>query len=132
MARERMVVAGWLFERDRDENEGARWATLLHWGLCFAVIVTLHAGAAWIAMHWPPAEEPAAATLPAAVMIDLATPPAAPPSPPSEIPPGPKQEVAQPVPPGPVAQPILPPAPPAPAPKVEVPLLPKPKPEPPK
>jgi protein TonB len=65
------------------------------------------------------------------MMIDLAPLPAAPPAPPSEIPPGPKQEIAQPPPPEPVVQPTLPPAPPTPAPKVEVPLPPKPKPKPP-
>ncbi|HWB50386.1 MAG TPA: TonB family protein [Stellaceae bacterium] len=124
------AVADRLFERDGDGEEVSPW-TPVRWGVCFAAIVALHVGAAWIALHWQPAEAPAPPPPPAAIMIELAPLPAAPPAPPSEIPPGPKQQVSLPPPPEPVVQPILPPAPPTPAPKVEVPLPPKPKPKPP-
>lgn len=125
------AVAHRLFERSRDAEEGSFWRPA-GWTLCFVAIAALHVGAAWIALHWQPADELAPPPPPAAVMVDLAPLPVAPPAPPSEIPPGPKQEVSQPPPPEPVVQPILPPAPPTPAPKVEVPVPPKPKPKPPK
>jgi periplasmic protein TonB len=120
-----------LYDRDSEVGEGSPWTTL-RWGMCLALIAALHVGGAWVAMHWHPAEAPAPPPPPAAVMIDLAPLPAAPPAPPSEIPPGPKQEVSQPSPPEPAVQPIVPPSPPRPAPKGEVPLPRKPKPTTPK
>jgi protein TonB len=118
-----------LFRRDRDAEEGSL-RTALYWSLCFLVIVAIHAGAAWIAMHRQPADEPTSSP-PAAVMIDLAPLPAAPPAPPSEIPPGPAQEAAQPPVPEEVVRPVLPFAPATPSPKIDVPLPPPPKPQPP-
>jgi protein TonB len=123
------AVAGRRFEQDPCADEAA-FCRPLYWGLYFIVAVMLHVGAAWIVLRWQPAGEPAPSPPPAAVMIDLAPLPAAPPAPPSEIPPGPTQEVAQPPPPEPMVQPILPPAPPSPAPKIDVAVPPKPKPKP--
>jgi periplasmic protein TonB len=115
--------------RHRDAEQGSPWRQV-RWGLCFAVIVAVHVGGVLIAMHRHPADDLAPPSAPAAVMIDLAPLPAAPPAPPTEIPPGPKQEISQPQVPESVIQPILPPAPPTPAPKVEVPVPPKPQPRP--
>jgi protein TonB len=125
-----VTVADRLLDRDRDEHDGSRW-TVPRWGLCFAIVAALYVGGAWVAMHWLPVEEPAAAPPPAAVMIDLAPLPTAAPVPPTEVPPGPQQELSEPPPPEP-AEPIQPPAPPTVAPEVAVPVPPKPRPTPPK
>jgi len=101
----------------------------LRWGLGFLLIVGLHAGSAWLALHWMDRVVPAPAPPPAAIMIDLAPLPAAPPAPPNETPPGPQQANAPPLLEPALRQP-LPEAPPSPAPQVAVPVPPKPKPQP--
>ncbi len=125
-------------------GEFGRAGTGLRWGLAFVVMAGLFAGAAWLAVHWAPDMEPPPAAPPAAVMIDLAPLPSAPPAPPTEIPPGPQQTVSEP-PPEPAVRPdtpvltppisepdvALPPAPPSPAPEIAVPLPPVPPPRPP-
>lgn len=72
-----------------DRGEVRRWAGAL------AVVMTLHAGPALVAAYWlgPQASTP---TPEPAIFIDL--PPAAPPQPPSEQPPGPRQTVETPQP----------------------------------
>ena len=106
---------------ERGDANDPPWA-LLRWGVCFVAIVGLHLAAAWIVLHRKPWVEPAPSPPPAAEMIDLAPLPAAPPAPPSEIPPGPQQTLSQPPPPPePAIKPPLPEAPPSPAPKIAVP-----------
>jgi periplasmic protein TonB len=115
---------------EQDDTDELSWRRV-RWGACFALIVGLHLGAAWIALHRMPKDEPAPAPPLAAVMIDLAPLPVAPPMPPSEIPPGPKQTLSEPpTPPAPELQQPLPEAPPSPAPEIAVPVPPKPKPKP--
>jgi protein TonB len=91
-------------------------------------MIGIHGCFGWVALHWQPADEPPPPPPPAAEMIDLAPLPVALPSPPTEIAPGPKQEIAEatPPPPPPAIQPVLPLMPPTPAPRVEVPLPPAP------
>ncbi len=89
----------------------------------------LHAGAAWMGLHWVPSVKPAPEPPPAAVMIDLAHLPTAAPAPPSEDPPGPQQTLSQP-PPAPEIQPSPLQVPPAHAPEVAVPITEKPRPRP--
>jgi len=101
----------------------------LRWGLGFLLIVGLHAGSAWLALHWMDRVVPAPAPPPAAIMIDLAPLPAAAPTPPNELPPGPKQTNALPPPESALRQP-LPEAPPSPAQQITVPVPPKSKPQP--
>jgi protein TonB len=127
-----VVLADSKHAGDRDETDRLS-GTPLRWGVCFALIVGLHLGGAWVAIRWQGKDEAAAVPPAAAVMIELAPLPAAPPAAPTAIPPGPEQVVSQPPPPPePVVQPVLPPTPPSPAPRVAVPLLPKPPPKPPK
>ncbi|MCH8489641.1 MAG: energy transducer TonB [Oceanicaulis sp.] len=65
------------------------------WGVSFALVAGLHAGAGAAAIYWRPSQasmaEPAAA-----VMVELAPAPSAPQQPPSDIPPGPEQVEAPP------------------------------------
>ncbi len=72
----------------RDEDARAR----KRWAICFAVVIALHAGPAVFAALWIPSADPRAAPPSSAIMIQLAPMPAAPPAPPTEIPPGPKQQ----------------------------------------
>lgn len=101
----------------------------LRWSLGFLLIVGLHAGSAWLALHWMDRAAPAPAPPPAAIVIDLAPLPAAAATPPNELPPGPQQTNAS-LPPEPAIQQPLPEAPPSPAPQVAVPVPPKSKPQP--
>lgn len=111
-------------------SDSFSWAPVL-WAACFALVVGLHVGAAWIAVHWMPEAESVSASPPAAVMIELAPLAVAPAAAETEIPPGPEQTVSEPPPPPPSdIQPPLPEAPPSPAPKVTVPVPPKSEPPP--
>jgi periplasmic protein TonB len=113
-----------------DVQDGTPW-TWARWGACFALVAGLHLGAAWIALRWLPKDEPEPSPPPAAVMIDLAPLPVAPPVPPSEIPFGPKQTLSEPPPPPlPEIPRPLPEAPPSPSPEIAVPVPPKPTPKP--
>jgi periplasmic protein TonB len=138
-------LAGLPFKRGNDAHDIAPWGAV-QWALCFLAVVLLHAAIVWIVLPRQSTGDAAPPTPPAAVMIDLAPLSAAPPMPPSEVAPGPKQEIAQTPPPEPAVQPVLTPVPPAPeplaqpilpsvpptsAPVVDVPLPPTPKPAPP-
>jgi len=102
----------------------------LRWGLGFVLIAALHVGVGWVALRWAsPAASPASPPS-SAVMIDLAPLPVAPPAPPNEMPPGPKQTISQPPVKPEVQQPLLK-APPSPAPQIAIPLPPKLPPKPP-
>ncbi len=95
----------------------------LRWTVGFLLIGAMHVGAAWIGLYRPAPERPAPASAPVIVMIDLQPLPAAPPSPPSEAPPGPQQTVSQPPPPPEdVSQPLWEEPAPLPSPEVEQPL----------
>lgn len=112
----------------QDGTDGSSPARL-RWGLCFAVILGLHVGVGWIALYGTPNAAPPSPS-PEAVMINLAPLPVAPPAPPNQMAPGPKQTVSQP-PPKPVIEPPPLVAPPAPVPQIAIPLPPRPPPEPP-
>ena len=117
----------------------------LRWGVCFVLVTGLLAGGVWIAAHSTPRIAPPPAPPPAAIMIDFAPLPAAPPAPATETPPGPQQTLSQPppesavqpkvtpptpsVPTSDMQQPLLP-APPSPAPDIAIPLAPAPPPRP--
>jgi periplasmic protein TonB len=103
-------------------NEAVRW------GLCLAVVVAAHAGAVLALLYAPPSSDADFVAGAAVVMIDLPATPAATPTPPTELPPGPEemQSEATPVlkeetkPPEPVAEVALPePEPPKPEPPSE-------------
>lgn len=104
---------------------------LARWAVASVVVLTVHAGAIWLAMHWRSAAE-AAGEPPPAVMIDLAPMSVAPEAPPQDVAPGPQMTEAQPETTPepqetPKPQPDATPEPPAPAPEpdVKVPELPK-------
>lgn len=118
----------------------------LRWGAGFVLVAALFAGGTWLAIHWTPRIALPPAPPPAAVMIDLAPLPAAPPTPQTETPPGPKQTLSQPKPelaaqpkvtsttppvPTPTPPSPLPSTPPVPTPDVAIPLPPPPPPRPP-
>jgi periplasmic protein TonB len=102
----------------------------LRWGLCFVLIAALHVGVGWIALRWASHAASPTSPPPSAVMIDLAPLPVAPPAPPSEMAPGPRQTISQPPAKPEVQQPLLK-APPSPAPQIAIPLPPRLPPKPP-
>jgi periplasmic protein TonB len=133
------MMAGERYETD-ELADGLAW-TPLRWGACFVAIVGLHLAVAWFILHRRPLDEPAPSPPPAAEMMDLAPLPAAPPAPPSEMPPGPRQtesepppppepDVQKPLPEAPPSEIAVPLPPPSPAPPVVLPEPPKPKPRP--
>ena len=96
---------------------GGAW---MRWGICFVLVLCLHAGALLVLRRTVPAMGPA---LQEAIMMDLAPEPAAPPearpSPPPDLPPTPPEPPAPdlpPVPPEPVPVPEPDPSPPEPTP----------------
>lgn len=79
------------------ERETARW------GVCAAVIVALHVGAALLAMNWIRSQSEQGVSLPA-ILIDMTPETSAPQSTPLDIAPGPVMEQADASPPEPVQQ----------------------------
>jgi periplasmic protein TonB len=107
----------------------------LRWAGSFAAMAALFAAAGWLAIAWAPPIGMPPAPPPAAVMIDLAplpaAPPEAPPLPPTETPAPPQPPPpTDSQPPDPAPPPPLPASPPPPAPDVAVPLPPEPPPPP--
>lgn len=94
------------------------------WLCSFAAVLALHGAAAAAALWWPGRDPLQPQALPtAAVMVELAPTPQAPPAPPQEVPPGPAQREqhraatqTRPVPPVAQAEAELPPPTPAPSP----------------
>jgi protein TonB len=71
----------------------------LRWGLCFVLVAATHAAAAFALFYAPPSSDSDFMAGAAVVMVDLPEMPAAIPTPPTELPPGPPEEQSEATPP---------------------------------